>query len=365
MRQTSGPARRLLPVKHRIEAGEIAGPRIFLGGGLFMSPAHFASYIRKQGTPEDATDWLRSEFAYNVIDDVEADTEAYTGEDFHYWKLYMSSEVYDGKNDFSDAELHAIIEKAHAHGKKVDVHTGPHNPGLRRMLAFNVDTLEHPFYGVELIDEDIIRGYVENGVIVASLLRVMVSRAEHAADPHRFSETPYIIGMVPEDYRRLLRYRDKLLFNSRNPDQPGIPLYDSSRILNGDERGVHTPFPLSASSHNELQQQLAVSRENAARFIRAGAKFALGTDTPAFFLFHQENHYAREMQNMVELGMMPMDVITAATRNGAEALGLADRLGTIETGKLADIIVIAGNPLEDMRTMHRVFAVIKGGVRYK
>jgi imidazolonepropionase-like amidohydrolase len=69
---------------------------------------------------------------------------------------------------------------------------------------------------------------------------------------------------------------------------------------------------------------------------------------------------------MVEMGMSPMDAIIAATRNGAEGLRLLDRLGTVEKGKLADVIVVAGNPLLDMKgAMKRVYAVIKGGVRYK
>ncbi len=63
--------------------------------------------------------------------------------------------------------------------------------------------------------------------------------------------------------------------------------------------------------------------------------------------------------------MAPMDAIIAATRNGAEALGLEDQLGTIEEGKLADVIVVAGNPLADLSALKRVNVVIKGGVRHK
>ena len=68
---------------------------------------------------------------------------------------------------------------------------------------------------------------------------------------------------------------------------------------------------------------------------------------------------------MVEMGMDPMSAIAAATRNGAEALGLLKDLGTIEKGKLADVIVVAGNPLLNMDAMKRVAYVVKGGVRYK
>jgi imidazolonepropionase-like amidohydrolase len=101
------------------------------------------------------------------------------------------------------------------------------------------------------------------------------------------------------------------------------------------------------------------------RFIRAGAQFSMGTDTPAFLNFIQEDPNANEIRAMVELGMSPMDAIAASTRIGALALGMENDLGTIEAGKLADVIVVAGNPLADLSAFLRVYAVIKGGVRYK
>jgi imidazolonepropionase-like amidohydrolase len=110
---------------------------------------------------------------------------------------------------------------------------------------------------------------------------------------------------------------------------------------------------------------LRTSKENMRRFIKAGVKFSMGTDTGAFLDFQQEDPNAMEMMYMVEMGMDPMEVIAASTRYGAEALGMPGQLGTIERGKLADVIVVAGNPLRDMAAMKRVAYVIKGGVRYK
>lgn len=362
MRQTSGPSSELVPLKKRIDAGKIPGPRVFLGGALFMSDDHFESYTEENETPEETVDWLRNEFAYNVIDDVDKDTDPFTGPEYNYWKLYMSDKVYDGENDFTDEELRFIIDKAHRHGKLVDVHAGPHNEGLRRMLDFDVDTLEHPFYGHQLIDEDIIRGYVEKGVIVDTLLRVMVTGAEHAANPHRFNETLYIKSMEPKEYRILMRYRDKMLYNKKHPEQSGVPIYES--VVKHEDIDGDT-FGLSGPSYNELQARRATSHENMRRFIREGAKFSLGTDTPSFLNFQQEDSNAVEYAYMVEEGMTPMDAIIAATRNGAEALGLEEDLGTIEEGKLADIIVVAGNPLDDTNALKNIYSVIKGGVRYK
>ena len=85
MRNTSGPFKREIPIKHAIERGEIPGPRIYLGGALLMSDGHFKYYTTRSKTPADAMDWMRNEFAYFVIKDVDKDTDALRGDDLHYW----------------------------------------------------------------------------------------------------------------------------------------------------------------------------------------------------------------------------------------------------------------------------------------
>ncbi|MGH8188706.1 MAG: amidohydrolase family protein, partial [Steroidobacteraceae bacterium] len=372
LRQTSGPAKQILPVKQAIDRGEIPGPRIFMGGALFMSDEHFDDYVKERGTPPDAVSWMRNEFAYNVIDDVKGHTDGYLGPEFNYWKLYMADDRWDGRNDFTDEELRFMIDKAHKAGKIIDVHAGGHNDGLRRMLAFDVDTLEHPFYGRELIDMDIIQGYVRKGVIVDTLLTVMIVGAQRAADPHRFDETIYTMSMDPREHRILMQYRDTMVRNLRKPAERGLPIYDVSRPPDYPElrpgRGS-APENMTTTGRGpsvlQQQEQLATSKENMRRFIKAGARFAMGTDTGSFLNFQQEDPNANEMMYMVEMGMTPMQAIEASTRNGAEALGLLKDLGTIEKGKLADVIVVAGNPLRDMAAMKRVYVVVKGGVRYK
>jgi imidazolonepropionase-like amidohydrolase len=373
LRNTSGPARQILPVKQRIDRGEIPGPRLFLGAALFMSDENFAGYVKRQNTPADAVEFMRNEFAYRVVTDIDRDTAPYEGADFNFWKLIMADARFDGTNDFTDAELRAFIARAHKLGKKVDVHCGGNNEGLRRMLAFDVDTLEHPFYGTELIEEDIIQGYVKKNVIVDTLLSVMINGAERAADPHRFDETAYIMSMNPTEYRILMQYRDTMLANLENPDKPARPTYDAAnppdfpelRLRGGDAERGNMVESGRGPSFNELQKRRLTSKENMRRFIKAGAKFSMGTDTGAFFGFQQEDPNAQEMMYMVEMGMTPMAVIEASTRNGAEALGMLDELGTIEKGKLADVIIVAGNPLQNMAAMKRVAYVVKGGVRYK
>jgi len=83
------------------------------------------------------------------------------------------------------------------------------------------------------------------------------------------------------------------------------------------------------------------------RAVEAGVKIAMGTDSGVGR--HGEN--GRELQLMVENGMTPMQAILASTSNAARLLRLDDRLGTLEVGKLADVIVVDGNVLDDIRTI--------------
>lgn len=94
---------------------------------------------------------------------------------------------------------------------------------------------------------------------------------------------------------------------------------------------------------------------------RAGVKIAFGTDSGVSA--HGDN--AQEFALMVEAGMTPVDAILSATVNSADLLGVSDTLGTLEPGKLADIVAVRGNPFEDIGLLARVSFVMKDGKVYK
>jgi imidazolonepropionase-like amidohydrolase len=88
----------------------------------------------------------------------------------------------------------------------------------------------------------------------------------------------------------------------------------------------------------------------------------VGTDEPVYTSMLPGFAYHRELLAMTYAGLPPVAVLKAATINGATALGVADRLGSVETGKFADLVVVNGNPLEDIKTARSIRLVLKEGV---
>jgi imidazolonepropionase-like amidohydrolase len=124
-----------------------------------------------------------------------------------------------------------------------------------------------------------------------------------------------------------------------------------------------TSESILGSSHvpeSEKERERQIQDIQYAGFKRAlagGLPIGFGTD--AGVIPHGEN--ARELAVRVRLGESPVAALTAATRLNAEILGMLDRLGTLEAGKLADVVAVPGDPLKDISLMTRVTFVMKGG----
>lgn len=99
---------------------------------------------------------------------------------------------------------------------------------------------------------------------------------------------------------------------------------------------------------------------------QAGVRIATGTDAGTPFNRHGEN--LKEMELLIKTGFTPMEAIVAATKTGSEVLGLEKKIGTLEKGKLADLIVVDGDPLRDISLLQKkgtILAIMKGGHLYK
>jgi imidazolonepropionase-like amidohydrolase len=101
---------------------------------------------------------------------------------------------------------------------------------------------------------------------------------------------------------------------------------------------------------------------NLSRFLAAGGTVALGTDYNGYDAPFQLGMPVMEMELMAQAGMSPMEIIVAATATAARACNRDADLGTIEVGKIADLVVVRGDPLQDIRAMADVRLVLRSGV---
>ncbi len=137
-----------------------------------------------------------------------------------------------------------------------------------------------------------------------------------------------------------------------------------SAIQSGCEMGWQGGMPEYA-----VQKSVALGGEQKQTFrkaVKAGVRIAMGTDAGTPFNPHGRN--AQELRRMVAFGMTPMQAIEAATRSAATLLGLEREIGTIEPGKHADLILVNGNPLDDIARLQEptnVVYVIQGGTIVK
>jgi imidazolonepropionase-like amidohydrolase len=106
---------------------------------------------------------------------------------------------------------------------------------------------------------------------------------------------------------------------------------------------------------------IAALESTVRRAVKAGVKIAFGTDAGVFA--HGRN--AEEFALLVRAGLPPAQALRAATIVDAELLGIADKLGTLEAGKLADVVAVPGDPTRDIRATEKVFFVMKEGVVHR
>jgi imidazolonepropionase-like amidohydrolase len=118
---------------------------------------------------------------------------------------------------------------------------------------------------------------------------------------------------------------------------------------------------LPAEYHAKEKVAGDAQRWGVRRAIALGVKIAFGTD--AAVIPHGDN--GKQFNTYVNIGMTPLFAIQTATINAADLLGWPDRVGVLEAGKLADIIAVRGNPLENVRTLENVSFVMKDGTVYK
>lgn len=157
-------------------------------------------------------------------------------------------------------------------------------------------------------------------------------------------------GVDTIEHANLMEEQDIELFL-----KTGAWLVDPNLVVIYDKIGLEN---LTWWSFPEWREKVNYARENTRNMlpkaIKAGVKFALGVDPCHGFIW-------KEAQYLVEMGVPEIDVIVALTKSGAEVCGLEDKVGTLEPGKIADVISVKGNPLDDIKCLQNVCLILKAG----
>jgi len=122
-----------------------------------------------------------------------------------------------------------------------------------------------------------------------------------------------------------------------------------------------TRTPAAPAQIDEAARLVTPQERTVYQVVKGGGRVTAGTDAPI-------NPYGlsllMELENYVAGGLTPVDVLRTATRVPAEAMGVGNQLGSIERGKLADLVIVDGNPLANIRDLRRVKRVMKDGRLY-
>jgi imidazolonepropionase-like amidohydrolase len=126
--------------------------------------------------------------------------------------------------------------------------------------------------------------------------------------------------------------------------------------------GAYVAEGRSAAGAPVWVKMLAIHEETFRRALKAGVKIAFGTDAGGFAWTVNP---AKEFAYMVKWGMTPRQALRSATTSAAELLGWSDQVGSIESGKFADIVAVPGDPVADITLLEKVDFVMKGGQVYR
>lgn len=297
----------ILELRERIRTGEIPGPRLTVSGP-------WITRVYLDGVPDE----------YQIMIDSPREAAAQTRE-----LIERGADVVKTWAGLTEADYRAVVDEAHKAGVKVHAHL--YRPdAIRAAIAAGVDVFQHagsarnPPY-----DDELLSGIAHRNIPVVQTIshRIWVYPAT-VAFPERLHDPVHRNDMPPDIYAEVI---DSFVNFHR------------------------------LSYFHDIGQETRNARVSARQFIEAGAYMGVGTDAASPLNFHTEAMWY-EMSALVDSGMTPIQVISAATKTNAEILGKFDLLGTVEPGKLADLIVVDGNPLADIDTLSRVEIVVRDGV---
>ncbi|MGH7503045.1 MAG: amidohydrolase family protein [Longimicrobiales bacterium] len=237
---------------------------------------------------------------------------------------------------FSERAQSILVGETHARGRFAETHSTTEE-GLRMSLLAGVDVVQHPEVLPRIISDELVSMFRDRGVVCSMLVNTITGKPWADWVKRRESEEKRRAEARQDTTERIDREKTSA---ERRAEEP--------------ERGT------------------AIRRENAKRLVAGGCITTIGTDNylgaaPEFRRTPKAEHQDAGMgsvlaiEGLVELGMTPAQAIVAATRNGAMAANLLETIGTVETGKRADLLMLDADPLADIRNIRTIALILRDG----
>jgi imidazolonepropionase-like amidohydrolase len=303
-----GPLKPSLAVRDKIARGEITGPRLMVAGPWLV--------------PQGA---LFPETSLMVGNSTEAAIKAVQG------NVDAGVDIIKIQGRLNAAQYKAAADTAHKGGILITAHVnGPDE--IMDAVNGGIDILQHVGAGQRpTYSDDLVKAVINHNVAVVPTAAGAGSMMETVKFPERLQD-PVLKALTPpdiwaemqdsfKDYRRLGYFRNA----------------QKAEMLRADS----------------LKQWLT-----------SGATVGIGTDNGVPLTFHTDALW-QIGKIYADLGMTPMWVITAMTRVNASIIGKGNEIGTLEPGKYADLVIVRGDPLDDLENLANVETVIKNGAVYK
>ena len=310
---------RIISQRNRIESGNAIGPRLFSSGPYFGA---FRCEYSVKVADDECIAWPNDITEQEIRDDV--DKWAHKG--------VVSIKI----KQATPSEAQIIIEQAQTNGMTTTGHLANYN------AQYDVSTRDAIRMGIDRIEHQLTLAFSAQDASADELAEIVALMIEH-----------------------------QVFYDANLQMYGGINLRRSkaAEMIWIDETKYFTPYaqmllekrgpPPPESDWPEFNQRKI---ELIALYQAGGANLLIvGTDEPVYTTLLPGFAYHRELLALSDAGLPSVAVLKAATINGATALGIDDSLGSVEPGKLADLVVINGNPLEDIKNVRNIQIVIKEG----
>ncbi len=332
-----------LSLKRDIDEGREPGPSIFPTAPYLEGPGAYTSQMHELSGPDDA----RRTVAY------------WSEEGANNFKAYMH---------ITRAELSAALAEAHKRGLKLTGHLC--SIGFREAAALGIDDLEHGL----LVDGELAPGKQPDKCPEQTAIRDVLLKAD--------INGPEIQGIIKDLVAHHVAVTSTLpVFETLVPNRPPMSLPPASPGARPEpapymRRVLDSMLPESRVDYLSTRSRVAETRnspwpvlfkkelEFEYAFAKAGGLLLAGLDPTGYGGVVPGLGDQREVELLVEAGFTPLEAIEIATLHGAQYLGVADKVGSIASGKQADLVVIKGDPSKNISDIENVEMVFKNGIGF-